>query len=63
MEQNKIGKFISVMRKQIGLTQRELGDIIGVSDKTVSKWECGNGIPEVSLMMPICEALKINLNE
>lgn len=63
MEQNKIGKFISVMRKQIGLTQRELGDIIGVSDKTVSKWECGNGIPEVSLMMPICEALRINLNE
>lgn len=63
MDQIKTGKFISEMRKQKNLTQREFADIIGISDKTVSKWECGNGMPEVSLMMPICEALQINLNE
>lgn len=63
MNQIKIGKFISSMRKQQGLTQRELADIIGISDKTVSKWECGKGMPEVSLMQPLCEALHINLNE
>lgn len=63
MDQVKIGKFISLMRKKQGLTQREFADIIGISDKTVSKWECGNGMPEVSLMLPVCEALKININE
>lgn len=63
MDQIKIGKFISVMRKHQGLTQRALADILGISDKTVSKWECGNGMPEVSLMLPLCEALNISLNE
>lgn len=63
MDQIKIGKFISSMRKEKGLTQRELADILGISDKTVSKWECGNGMPEVSLMLPLCETLSINLNE
>lgn len=63
MNQIKIGKFISERRKHQGLTQREFANIIGISDKTVSKWECGNGMPDVSLMMPVCETLKINLNE
>ena len=63
MDQIKIGKFISAMRKEQKLTQRELADILGISDKTISKWECGNGMPEVSLMLPLCEALQINLNE
>ena len=51
------------MRKQQNLTQREFADILGVSDKAVSKWECGNGMPELSFMQPICNILKINLNE
>lgn len=63
MNQIKIGRFIAEMRKQQNLTQREFADILGISDKTVSKWECGNGMPELSLMLPICEILKINLNE
>ena len=63
MEQVKIGKFIAEMRKQQNLTQRELADILGISDKAVSKWECGNGMPELSFMQPICKILKINLNE
>ena len=63
MNQVKIGKFIAEMRKQQNLTQREFADILGISDKTVSKWECGNGMPELSFMQPICKILKINLNE
>ena len=63
MDQIKIGNFISTMRKEQGLTQRQLADKLLISDKTVSKWECGKGMPEVSLMLPLCDALGINLNE
>lgn len=63
MEQIKIGKFISAMRKEQNLTQRQLADQLDISDKTVSKWECGKGLPEVSLMIPLCEILEINVNE
>lgn len=63
MDLIKIGSFIAGMRKQHKLTQREFADILGISDKTVSKWECGKGMPELSLMLPICEVLEINLNE
>ncbi|MDE5819403.1 MAG: methyltransferase domain-containing protein [Lachnospiraceae bacterium] len=63
MNQDKIGRFIAEMRKQHNLTQREFAEALDISDKTVSKWECGNGMPELSLMQPICEILDINLNE
>lgn len=63
MDQIKIGRFIAQMRKEQSLTQRQLADIIGISDKTVSKWETGNGLPEVSLMMSLCDSLHINANE
>uniref|UniRef100_UPI00036E88D7 helix-turn-helix domain-containing protein n=1 Tax=Ruminococcus flavefaciens TaxID=1265 RepID=UPI00036E88D7 len=63
MDQGKIGKFISQMRKEKGLTQKQLGDELLISDKTVSKWETGKGMPEVSLMLPLCEKLGINVNE
>lgn len=63
MNQVKTGRFIAEMRKQQNLTQREFADILGISDKTVSKWECGNGMPELSLMQPVCKVLKTDLNE
>lgn len=63
MDQIKIGKFISNRRKEQGLTQRQLAEKLAVSDKTISKWECGNGLPEVSLMLPLCEVLSISVNE
>lgn len=63
MNQIKIGRFIAEMRKQHNLTQWEFADMLGISNKTVSKWECGNGMPELSLMLPVCEILGINLNE
>lgn len=63
MDQIKIGQFIAQKRKEAGFTQRQLADILNISDKTVSKWERGNGLPEVSLMLPLCKALQINVNE
>jgi len=63
VDQEKIGKFISELRKEQGLTQQQLADGIGVSNKTISKWECGNGMPEISSIMPLCQILQINVNE
>lgn len=63
MNQIKTGKFIAAERKAKKLTQRQLAEKLLISDKTVSKWECGNGLPEVSLMLPLCEILEINVNE
>ena len=63
LDQIKIGKFISDIRKELHLTQKQLAEELNISDKTVSKWECGKGMPEVSLMLPLCNALKINVNE
>ena len=63
VEQIKIGKFIAGERKAKGLTQRQLADVLSISDKTVSKWECGKGLPEVSLMLPLCETLNITVND
>ena len=63
MDQAKIGRFIAARRKAQGLTQRQLADALSISDKTVSKWECGKGLPEVSLMLPLCSALQITVND
>ena len=63
MDQIRIGRFIAQCRKAGGLTQRQLADELGISDKTVSKWECGNGLPEVSLMLPLCAALGVTVND
>ncbi|MBP3703622.1 MAG: helix-turn-helix transcriptional regulator [Lachnospiraceae bacterium] len=63
MDMIKIGKFIAEQRKAKKYTQRELADKLGISDKTVSKWERGNGFPEVSLLLPLCNELEITVNE
>jgi transcriptional regulator with XRE-family HTH domain/DNA-directed RNA polymerase subunit RPC12/RpoP len=63
MDQVRIGRFIRELRLERGLKQRELADQLGIADKTVSKWECGNGLPEVSLMLPLCTILGISVNE
>lgn len=63
MNQELTGKFISQLRKEKNLTQKELADRLGISDKTVSKWETGNGMPDVSLLQPLCKELSVNLNE
>ena len=63
MDQIKIGKFIAEERKAKNYTQRELADKLSISDKTISKWERGNGFPEVSLLLPLCNELEITVNE
>lgn len=63
MDQSKTGKFIAQERRAQNLTQRQLADKLAISDKTVSKWECGKGLPEVSLMLPLCEILQISVND
>ena len=59
MDQEKIGVFISTLRKEQGMTQQQLADAIGVSNKTISKWECGKGMPELALIVPLCHILQI----
>ena len=63
MDQEKIGKFILEMRKQKGLTQKELAEKVGISDKTISKWECGNSMPDISYLEALCNSLEISVNE
>lgn len=63
MDQTKIGSFIAEIRKAQNLTQKQLADTLGISDKTVSKWECGKGLPDVSLMLPLCGVLNITVND
>lgn len=63
MDQIIIGKFIAEERKRKGYTQKQLSEKLGISDKTISKWECGNGFPEVSLLLPLCGELDITVNE
>lgn len=63
MELEIIGKFIKEQRKLKGITQFELSEKLGISEKTVSKWECGYGFPDASLMLPLCKELDINANE
>lgn len=63
MDQIIIGRFVAQERKRKGYTQKQLSEKLGISDKTVSKWERGNGFPEVSLLLPLCRELDITVNE
>ena len=63
MDQVKTGQFIKACRKEKNLTQREVAEKLNISEKTVSKWETGNGLPEVGLMLPLCNLLEISMNE
>lgn len=63
MNQEKIGKFIAVCRKEKKLTQTELAEKLGVTDRSVSNWETGKNMPDLSLFKPLCEILGITINE
>ena len=63
MDQIKIGKFIAACRKEQGLTQLQLAEKLGITDKAVSKWERGIAMPDTSIMLELCEFLQINVNE
>ena len=63
MDIAKIGRYIAEKRKRARLTQRQLADKLGKSDKSVSKWERGICLPDVSVYMELCEILEISVNE
>ena len=63
MDLVKIGKYIAEKRKNLGLTQKQLAEKIGMSDKSVSKWERGICLPDVSLYFDLCSILGISINE
>lgn len=63
MEREKIGEFISGLRKSRNLTQKELAEQLGVTDKAVSKWERGAGYPDISMLRPLAEVLGTSVNE
>lgn len=57
------GKIIKELRERKQLTQMELSEVIGVSDKTISKWETGKGLPDISLIEPLAKALEVSVIE
>lgn len=63
MDQIKIGKFISQLRREAGMTQEELGEKIGVTNKTVSRWETGTYMPDIEKLMLLSEIFSVSINE
>ncbi|MBE5780292.1 MAG: helix-turn-helix transcriptional regulator [Clostridiales bacterium] len=63
MNQAKIGKFIAERRKKVNLTQMQLAEKLGITDRAVSKWETGKSMPDTSLMLELCVILEISVNE
>lgn len=63
MDLVKIGKYIAGKRKALGMTQKQLAEKLNMSDKSVSKWERGICLPDVSVYMELCEVLGISINE
>lgn len=63
MNQTTTGKFIAFKRKEKNLTQEQLAEKLGISNKTVSKWENGKCMPDYSLVQPLCKALEITIAE
>ena len=63
MDQIKIGRFIAEQRKVQALTQMQLAEKLNITDRAVSKWECGKAMPDSSIMLDLCDLLKISVNE
>ena len=63
MDQIKIGKFIAECRKKNNLTQSQLAEKLNITDRAISKWENGKGMPDSSIMLNLCSELKISVNE
>ena len=63
MDQIKVGKFIAECRKAVGLTQMQLSEKLGITDKAISKWERGIAMPDSSIMLELCGILGISVNE
>ena len=63
MDQKRIGDFIATLRKEKGITQQELGDHLGVTNKTISRWETGKYMPDIAVIPELCKFFDISINE
>jgi transcriptional regulator with XRE-family HTH domain len=63
MDQIKIGKFVAERRKDVNLTQAQLAEKLNITDRAVSKWERGKSMPDSSVMLELCDILKITVND
>lgn len=63
MDQIKIGKFIADCRRAKKLTQAQLAEKLNITDRAVSKWETGKGMPDTAIMLELCDVLEISVNE
>lgn len=63
MDTEKIGRFIAALRRSSGLTQQSVADALGLSDKTISKWENGNGLPDISILPALAELFGVTTDE
>ena len=63
IDRAKLGAFVAQLRREKGLTQKQVADRIYVSDKAVSKWERGAGLPDITLLIPLAEALGVTVTE
>lgn len=63
MDKKKIGKFIAACRKTQNLTQFQLAEQLGISDRAVSKWETGGSLPDNELALSLCKVLHINISD
>ncbi len=63
MNQEKTGAFIAKRRKELNLTQKEMADKLGITDRAVSKWENGRCMPDLSLLQPLSRILKVSVND
>ena len=63
MNQVKIGKFIAQRRKMVNLTQAQLAEKLGITDRAISKWETGKSLPDSSIMLELCSTLEITVND
>ena len=63
MDQKRIGDFIATLRKEKVITQQELGDHLGVTNKTISRWETGKYMPDIAVIPELCKFFDISINE
>ena len=63
MDQVKIGKFVAERRRNVNLTQMQLAEMLNITDRAVSKWETGKSMPDSSIMLELCDILKISVND
>ena len=63
MDQIKTGKFIAERRRELGLTQMQLGEMLGITDRAISKWERGKSLPDYGIILDLCNILQISVND